>query len=532
MTANLSNDQNAGSPNESSQFAEAIRFLENRINFEKLHSFSVDDLGRRLDELHRILDYLGNPEKKLKTIHVAGTKGKGSTCAMLDAVLQESGYRVGRFTSPHLYSVRERFLINGAACTETELVRLLLELRDKIAAFSADLIDRLTYFELITLVAFVYFAEQQVDVAILEVGMGGRLDATNVCDPCLTLISSISFDHMQQLGPTLADIAEEKGGIIKPGVPLISSVKDLEPKAALQSIAQTSRAPAYFLEDAFRIRPSDSQPSQSLRPEQQTGVFCFQTVESEFPEPANIEGLRTAFPGKHQEENASLVVAAALLLRKAEALSIRDEDIRQGLLKAFLPIRIEIMRPQTEKGPVFVVDGAHNRASVKAFMETVQTELPSRRYTVLFGTSLGKDIEGMLEELIPNVQRIVFTQYSINPRFFPSKGLKTICCSQFEILNGIQFNFWLCSQQAEENELFFAVHADKSTTKKEQRFIEIDVEENALKALERIWKEAEEHDVVCVTGSMFLAAELREFFLHHLASSGESGKIPGVSDQF
>lgn len=518
MVANSPNEKHLNLPNESSRFEEAIRFLENRINFEKLQSFSVGDLGHRLEDLQKLLHYLGNPERKTKTVHVAGTKGKGSTCAMLDAILQENGYRVGRFTSPHLYSVRERFLIDGTPCDEMEFVHVLFELRDRIAEFDADLIDHLTYFELITLFAFVYFAEKKVDIAILEVGMGGRLDATNICNPCLTLISSISFDHMEQLGPTLEDIAAEKGGIIKSGIPLISAVKEKGPKTVIQTIAQKKHAPLFFLEDAFGIRNGD------------IGSFCFQTVEGEFPEQVCIKELRTLLLGKHQEENAALAVAAVLLLRKNESFSIQDDHIRRGLLNAFAPIRVEIIKPKNS-GPVFVVDGAHNRSSVRAFMETVQKELPGRRYTILFGTSLGKDVEGMLAELLPNVRRIVFTQYSSNPRCFPAKGLKTICCAQFEILDGIQFNLWLCSKQTDNNELFFAVQTNKPDPKKKQHFIEIEVEENACNALERIWNEAGENDVVCVTGSMFLAAELREFFLRHLSSSTKPEEFFGDSDK-
>lgn len=487
---------------EHSDFAEAVRFLESRVDYEKILSFSGDDLGRHLDDLQNLHERLGNPEKKYRSIHVAGTKGKGSTCAFLETILRSCGCRVGRFCSPHLYSLTERFLIDGVPCKETEFGKSLLSLRNRIAELAPELLDRLTYFELTTLLAFEYFAAKKVDWAIFEVGLGGRLDATNICTPCLTLISNISFDHVEQLGPTLGEIAGEKGGIIKHGIPLISTVRKPEPQNVLKKIAADCQAPAYFLEDDFEIVESSGQSSEKS--------FEFRT-KPDFPVQAKWNRLKIiSLPGTHQQQNAALALAAVLLLQKEQGLDLDEKSARQGLLRAFAPIRVESVQP-LPNGPIFIVDGGHNRASIKALLNTIQQDHSGKRLTILFGASLGKDIEGVLEDLQLAADRIVLTQYSTNPRRFPPRGLLTVLRSQTD------------SPLDWSPEL----NDDKPGVLKNRngKNIEYAVFEHAKEALDFCWKSAEPDEIVCVTGSMYLAAELRKFFLRDILKAADPTDI-------
>lgn len=457
-------------------FSDAVRLLESRINFEKMLAFKAEDLFPRLDRLRRLLVSLGNPQRKYKTIHVAGTKGKGSVCAMLESIFLAGGRRVGLFSSPHLYSFLERFRINGISCPESDFGTVMLSLRDRITELDPELLSELTYFELTVLFAFEYFARQGVDVAIFEVGLGGRYDATNICEPCLTLISSISFDHMEQLGPTLEDIAFEKGGIVKTGIPLVSTVRRPEVKAVFRRIAEEQNAPVFFLDHDFRIRASEKNDASS-------DPFHFETLNDGFHRTVDLTDLTVNLPGEHQHRNAALVVASLFLLPDRERWNIDENTIRQGLKNVSIPIRVEILQ-NVPDGPTLVVDGAHNRDSVKEFVETLRKCFPDRRKILVFGTTLGKDIEGMFAELIGNFDVVFLTQHSSNPRRFPPEGLKAV---------------------------FRAQPNTRST--------EIEIVEDSREALESAWNRAEADDVVCVTGSMYLAAELREFYFEKIVPS-------------
>ncbi|MDR1291209.1 MAG: hypothetical protein LBK06_08410, partial [Planctomycetaceae bacterium] len=393
-------------------FEEALNFLNSRKNFELSRNFETGGLLERLARLRKFVDYIGYPDKKYKIVHVAGTKGKGSTCVLLEGILVEAGASVGRFTSPHLYSFLERVTVNGVPCSESDFTDTMFYIRDKIGKFDARLLTDLTFFELLLVFAFEYFARCSVDFVLLEVGLGGRLDATNICSPVVTVIANLSFDHIEQLGPTLRDIAIEKGGIIKSGVPLVSSVCNAEPRGALCEIIKARKAPAYFLGEAFAVQPvTVSEP------------FHFQTIGNIFPIKTEINNLNVCMPGKHQRNNASLAIASALLLR--DEFGFTAGVIQRGLVKGFLPARVEVFRGLSDE-PVFVVDGAHNRASTAMFIDTLCDLFPNRRKLLVFGTTIGKDVDGMLTDLLPNFDKVFLTQYSSSPRYFPPIGLKTI----------------------------------------------------------------------------------------------------------
>jgi dihydrofolate synthase/folylpolyglutamate synthase len=449
-------------------FEDALNLLESRVNLEQLQSFTPQEMGGRLDILRQLLTQLGDPETKYRTIHITGTKGKGSTCAFLDSILREEGFRVGNFTSPHLYSVTERLTINGVPCSDVEFTELVFNVAEQI---DPTVLETLTYFEFITLLAFVYFAQKQVDFAIFEVGMGGRLDATNVCKPDVAIITSISFDHIAQLGPTIAEIAAEKGGIIKPGIPLVSTVRHPEARTILRSIAESQKSPSFFLEESFLTQPT----VESAMP---LHAFRFQTVPP-FPVECDWDGLYSTMPGSHQVRNAAAAVAADLLLQHFDF-----EKIQTAIRKAFVPLRVEIISSSPTL-PTVVFDGAHNRASIQAFCETILEKFPHRRFFLIFGISLGKDIGGILEELTGHFDRTFLTQYSTNSRHFPPQGLGTLFRN-----NSDSHNF-------------------------DQALLNVEVVEDCYEALKRCLDAATPDDVVCVTGSMYLAAELRRaYFLH------------------
>ena len=506
----------------SDRFREAVEFLESRTNLEKSKTFSLQDMEKRLENLRRYLDLTGNPEKKYRTIHVAGTKGKGSTCVMLESILLQEGYRVGRFMSPHLYSFLERFTIDGLLCDEEDFAEILLDIKRRIEATMPELLGEITYFELTTLVAFEYFARQRVDFAIFEVGLGGRWDATNLCRPELTIITSISFDHMEQLGPTLAEIATEKGGIIKPGVPLLSTVRRTEAQDVLRKIAKKQRAPAFFLGEAFFVHPS-------RLPDALEQTFRFQTPSQKFPVKVRIEPLRVSLPGSHQIRNASLAIAATILLHRKSHRPINPNAIARGLRNAVIPARIEIF-PGLKSTPTFVVDGAHNRSSIRALIKTIREKFSESRLLLIFGVSMGKDVEGMLADIALHFEHLFLTQHPTHPRRFPPQGMKTILSSIPDAPREVREEFFLPNPKDSDflnSEDSVHLDLDIQVPLYTQRYQEletpddsplarVEVVENCFDAVKRCWNMATPQDVICVTGSMFLAAEVRRFFLEKL----------------
>jgi dihydrofolate synthase / folylpolyglutamate synthase len=250
-------DQLPQSPSQLAARQAAIDWLMGRINYERVSVIPYQERQLKLDRMRQLLTRLGQPDAGMKIIHVAGTKGKGSTSAMMAAMLTAAGYRTGVFSSPHLERIEERFSVDGEPCSAEELVSLVDRMRpivaamDEEAAAEGDPADGPTYFEVTTAMALVHFVERQVDAAVLEVGLGGRLDSTNVCLPAVSVITSISLDHTKQLGNTLAAIAREKAGIIKPGVPVVCGVTEAEPQAVIAAIAREHGCRLIQLENDF-----------------------------------------------------------------------------------------------------------------------------------------------------------------------------------------------------------------------------------------------------------------------------------------
>jgi dihydrofolate synthase / folylpolyglutamate synthase len=388
-------------------YQEALDYLYSFIDFSLQRNFRMApeqfDLGRMVTLLAR----LDNPHTKYPLIHVAGTKGKGSVSAMCASVLQTAGYRVGLFTSPHLEEYTERIQVNHIPIAQPELVELVNEIKPIV-----DGIPSLTTFEIGTALAFWYFARQHVDAAVIEVGLGGRLDATNVVVPVVSVITSLSYDHAEFLGDTLAKIAAEKAGIIKPGRPVVLAPQKDEARLVVERIARERGSKLYQVgRDLFFAPVSHSLDGQTFllwRSSEQALVDAF--IESGSLDEWEPVRLSMRMLGYHQIENAATAYAA-LQFFSQNALAISDAAIRQGFASVYWPGRFEIL----SRKPTIVVDSAHNRDSALKLRLTLDDYFPGKPVVLVFGASADKDVKGMFAELLPRVEQ-VFATTSIHPR--------------------------------------------------------------------------------------------------------------------
>jgi dihydrofolate synthase/folylpolyglutamate synthase len=397
----------------------ALDWLMGRINYERTASIPYSHRQLKLDRMRQLLTRLGHPDAGMKIVHVAGTKGKGSTSAMIAGILTAAGFRTGLFSSPHLERIEERFAIDGRPCTSEELVALVDRLRpvvanmDEEAAAEGDISGGPTYFEVTTAMALLHFVERHADAAVLEVGLGGRLDSTNVCLPVVSVITSISFDHMKQLGNTLSSIAREKAGIVKPGVPVISGVTQSEPQAVIAEVAREHGCRLIQLGADFNFnyhapRSADSQGRIDF-------TYAVPGQEHRF------ENMPLTMRGPHQAANAAVALAAVAELRH-QGWCISAQAMRMGLDSAVLPGRVEVVAGE----PTVVLDTAHNPASARALVEALgEMPAPSRR-TLVLSISHDKDLRAIVQELAPHFDRFVVTQYQENPRAVPAEDLARI----------------------------------------------------------------------------------------------------------
>jgi len=402
----------------------AIEFLTSRIDYERSLSVAYGQRDFRLDRMRDLLARLGNPHDELKIVHVAGTKGKGSTAAMIAAVLTAAGYRTGLYSSPHLDRVEERLAIDGQSCPPAELAELMALVRPVVEAMDAECAgdelgaSRPTYFEIVTALALLRFARQQVDAAVLEVGMGGRLDSTNVCQPLVSVITSISFDHTQQLGTTLAAIAGEKAGIIKPAVPVVSGVLGEEPRAVIVEVARANGCRLVELDHDFSF---DYRPPLNLERAPAWAEFDFRQRGLNGCATESYAGLRLALVGRHQAANAAVALAALAELRRT-GFAIEETAVRRGLSEVYWPARLEVIR----RAPTVVLDAAHNVASAEALVQVLSESFSATPRLLIFATTRDKNLRGMLEVLLPAFDEVIFTRYFSNPRGVPQEDLAAI----------------------------------------------------------------------------------------------------------
>ncbi len=367
-------------------YQEAWEFLD-QLQFFKIK------LG--LDSMNQFLERLGNPHRDLQCIHVGGTNGKGSVGATLCSILTAADYKTGFYTSPHLSSVRERFRIGNSYISKEDFARLITKIHAVLDG------GQITYFECTTTLALLWFAEQKVDCAILEVGMGGRLDATNVVTPLLSLITNVSMDHEQYLGITLTEVSTEKAGIIKQGIPVVSGVADDDSGRVIRQTCDERKAPLFLFGREF---------NGSHTPENKKS-WEYHGLDGQI-----LTDLPMALRGNYQIANTSLALAAIQLLRQ-QGWTVTQEQIRTGLQQTCWPGRLEFFRlnkdnkqvDEQSQGQNFLLDGAHNPAGVKALKHALR-DFSRNRLILVWGAMSDKDLGTTLRDIAPKADIIIFTR--------------------------------------------------------------------------------------------------------------------------
>ncbi len=378
----------------------AFDFLNSRINFEQLHTTKLKTETFKLNRMQALVEALGNPHLAVPVVHVAGSKGKGSTCAMLESCLRSSGYTTGLFTSPHLTDERERVRINGVNISQELFVEALSTCKDAAIQIEKEH-GPATYFELITALSFVVFAQQAVDIVIMETGLGGRLDCTNVVKPMVVGLTSIQLEHTAVLGDTLEKIASEKAGIMKPGVPAISVPQD-------EQVVEVFRKRAEEVECPFQLLGEDLLYSCRFQSAAMRGPHpkvCVGEGEGCF------EHMSVPLLGEHQGANCGLALAIILELRK-HGFDLPEQQIIAGLQHTPREGRLELVNTR----PKVYIDGAHTPESVRETLNAAAQQVSFDSLILIFGCSSDKQIDGMLTEFRTRVDKVIFTRASGNPR--------------------------------------------------------------------------------------------------------------------
>jgi dihydrofolate synthase / folylpolyglutamate synthase len=438
-------------------YTTAQRWLYEHVDHERMRMVRYDERTFNLSRMRKLLDVLGNPHQQLKAVQVAGTKGKGSTCAMLASMLRKCGYTVGVYSSPHLIDLRERITIDGVMVSYQDVAEIFKLIAAKESAVGAT---PPTFFEIMTATAMRYFADQAVDIAILETGLGGRLDCTTVIEPLVTGIAHISLDHMNILGEDLPTIAREKAGIFKKEVPALSVIQEPEVKEVLQSCADAVGAPLETTGDQidFSYR---FEANKELGPHTRV---CLTTPTSRF------EHLPVPLRGEHQAHNCGLALAMLDKLR-AHGFNLPEEKVITGLAETELPGRME----EVWKQPRIIIDGAHNAHSIKALIRSLGAHITYDSLVMIFGCGQDKDVPGMLKEISLGADKIIFTRAKLNPRAVEVADLQ----KQFNGISGKMVQT-----------------ADKFK----------DALKLAASAVSR-------DDLIIICGSFYLAGEARKYFL-------------------
>lgn len=443
-------------------YHEALDYLYSFTDYGNMRTYRYSAETFDLSRMAALMDRLGNPQHRYPSVHVAGTKGKGSTCALMESALRAAGYRAGLYTSPHLQDFCERICVNGEQIPPQVVAALAEEIRPIV-----EQVPGLTTFELTTALAFLYFARREVDIAVIEVGLGGRLDATNIITPLASVITSLSYDHTHLLGTTLTEIAGEKAGIVKPGVPVVSAPQAEEALAVIERVAEERRAPLTVLGCEWLYAAGRRSLSGQT-------FFIWSADEQQHLHRLIDEGYtiewappRYEIPllGDHQIQNASLAVAALHEVRRRWR-PLAEEAIRRGFREVQWPGRFEVLA----RHPYVVADSAHNRDSAQKLAAAAREYFPGSRVVLIFGASADKDVSGMFDELLPNVGHVIATQ-AVHPRALDAEGLADLA------------------------------HAKGAAS--------VEALSPVAAALERALSVAGSQDLILATGSLFVVAEVR-----------------------
>lgn len=399
-------------------YQKTLDYLYSFVDYSLTRSDRYTAENFNLDRMRQLAARLDNPQARYPLIHIAGTKGKGSVAAMCSHALQSAGYRVGLYTSPHLHDYAERIQVNHHPIEHTQLVALVDEYRPLFST-----LPELTTFEITTALAFLHFLRERVDAVVLEVGLGGRLDATNVVIPNVSVITSISYDHMFLLGDTLPAIAGEKCGIVKPGVPVVSAPQALEARQVVERLANERGAPLTLVGRDYLFAPvQHSLVSQSMLiwpASEQAQVDAF--VEAGGLQEWEPVRLSLSLLGYHQVENAATAYAALQIFQHNSGLPLSVEAIQRGFSETYWPGRFEVI----QRNPPLVVDSAHNRDSARRLRLALDDYFPGQPVVLVFGASEDKDIQGMFTELMPRVRQVVATK-SFHPRALEAEKIVTL----------------------------------------------------------------------------------------------------------
>ncbi len=433
-------------------YKQAEDYILSFTDYEKIPGIAYTAANYDLRRMEKLLQPLGNPHLETKTVHIAGTKGKGSSAAMISQVLIAAGYKTGLFTSPHLHTLRERIRINDTMISEADFAALVTKLKPIVEKVNKEAAyGELTTFEILTAIVFAYFKNSQVDFQVLEVGLGGRLDATNVAKADVCVITSISLDHTEILGNTVAKIAAEKAGIIKPGCIVVSSPQVDEAAKVIRQVCQQQGARLIQVgKDVTWQKTGGDLYRQTLAVQGKTGNYH----------------LTIPLLGDHQLENAATALAALeALICLGTRLSA--QHITQGFSQVSWPGRLQILNRE----PMVAVDGAHNAYSMRKLVEAIKNLFHFDKCFVIFGTSCDKDIPGMARELKSLINDIIVTSSS-----HPRAASTSILVEEFAKLG-----------------------------------IEVKITENVSEALSQALAAAKKTDLILVTGSLFVVAEAIDY---------------------
>lgn len=452
------NEENIQNTGEFQHYEQAVHWVTGLV------SFGIKPGLKRMDKL---MEKLGHPHRRLKFIHVAGTNGKGSTCAFLSKVLIDCGYQVGTFTSPYLEKFTNRIELNGKSIPEETALILVNQIKPFVDEIAETELGQPTMFEVVTAMALIYYArEAYPDYVVWETGLGGRLDCTNIVNPIVSVITNVGHDHMEILGDTLAKVAEEKAGIIKPGIPVVSTVEQPEVIEVIKRKAVEKKSSLYLLGEQFNYSPIESTDNkQSLS---FSGPF------------QDLENVPVSLSGAHQMKNAAAALMTLEVLRQYYAAIVDEEHVISGIGQTVWPGRLEMI----SQHPRILLDGAHNPEGAESLVEALKHIYSYRKVHFMIGMLALKNHQAYLRHILPIVNTLIITEPDFRNKLDAEK------------LQAITEELLLQSNQQ----------------------VSIVVEPSWKLALDRLKNFTEEDDLAVVSGTLYLISDVRSWILHHTDS--------------